>query len=173
MGRREEGEARDLGWEAREGGKDGGEGWRGRGEGGMESREGRAGEGRGGEEREAAREGPEWTSGALTAFSLGPLPPSFPQAPPSFPRSHPFLSPSRTSGSLPPSSPPSLPLILLKLYNVLAGYPASLGRKGVRKGGEAYLAYFHIIQALLWHVHVNPLTCTCQRSAWMMPNMPL
>ena len=29
---------------------------------------------------------------------------------------------------------------------------------------KAYLASFHIIQALLWHVHVK----TCQRSAWMM-----
>ena len=27
---------------------------------------------------------------------------------------------------------------------------------------------FGIIQALLWHVHVKGLTCTCQRSAWMI-----
>ena len=25
-----------------------------------------------------------------------------------------------------------------------------------------------IFQALLWHVHVKGLTCTCQRSAWMI-----
>ena len=137
-GRRRGREGGREGWEGREGGRggrEGREGWMGReGRGGREGREGREGGREGGARAKLGFPPSLQPSSPPSLFARAPpslfarappsLPPSLPRClVPSLPRSLPrSLPPSRSSGSLTPSSPPSLPLnsLILKknLHNV-------------------------------------------------------